>query len=210
VTGAVSQHDRFGCLNGTYGFDGNDFISCGNDSSLNAGTGDISLAAWVRVTGRQPDSWQPTTTGGYFGAIAGKGFLANETGFGIYTRSSLASRDNYCFEFQVRQSGTVSAVRSGSQVSQFGIPDQWRFVVGVVDRDRLDGLRLYVDGQLTNSTDPLTLEGRNLTDSVRFTAGCRDTGSMGFYFNGLIDDVRLYKRALGAQEILTMYQNERP
>jgi hypothetical protein len=73
--------------------------------------------------------------------------------------------------------------------------DQWHHVVGVYDGLRLS---LYVDGKLDSfkqASGSLMVSGSNLCIG----------GSASTSFNGLIDDVRIYNRALSVEEIRTLY-----
>mgnify|MGYP001980151636 CR=1 FL=1 len=67
------------------------------------------------------------------------------------------------------------------------------------------GASIYVDGQeVTNSRTDGT--GTLLSDAANtFNIGSR--GGTDAFFNGLIDDVRIYDRALSAEEIQALYQS---
>ncbi len=214
VQGAVTTKDRFGYDEGAYFFNGTfngvngdkQYIDYGDDRDLNVGTGDFSLAAWVRVMDTPPDR---------FGAIVGRGFLSGHVGYGLFISSVPTARDHYCFTFHMRKGANLKSVDSGDQATQYPIPDRWHFVVGVADRNQPDGLRIYVDGQRMNSTVPLDATHDLVDWQAHFAVGVRYAQSNAawrwrYFLRGKIDDVRLYKRALSAQEILTMYDNERP
>jgi len=71
-------------------------------------------------------------------------------------------------------------------------------------------LKLYVDGNLVNSSDlinPLGNEASTGTIPLKF--GWMDTPIWGYgnyrYFNGTLDEVRIYNRTLSAQEIGSIY-----
>ena len=86
----------------------------------------------------------------------------------------------------------------GGGFSHIYVPDvltegEWRFVTGTWDGDTQ---RLYLDGQ----------EIASLTPSGTLTAGSmvRLSSPDGEYLNGLLDDVRIYSRALSQAEVLTL------
>jgi len=73
--------------------------------------------------------------------------------------------------------------------------DQWHHVAGVYNGSKMD---LYVDGQLDAS--------KSTSGSLSFSSSnVYIGGSPSASFNGLIDDVRIYDRALSADEIRTLY-----
>ena len=62
---------------------------------------------------------------------------------------------------------------------------------------------LYVDGSLkTTGTNSLPI----ITTINRFTAGALDRSTLSSLFNGSIDDVRLYGKALSASEVSEIFQ----
>ncbi len=76
----------------------------------------------------------------------------------------------------------------------------WHFIVAVRDKSSANPNKLYVDGVLVDeSTDPTTLG----FDVDHHEIG-RDYIS-GAYFDGTIDEVRIYNRALSAEEIRVHY-----
>jgi len=107
--------------------------------------------------------------------------------------------------FAVRKSDTtVYIVDSNSNVY-----NSWHHIIGVLD---YPNLKIYVDGTLKNTTsgdyipsDPEEASeiGADLEGSI-LTAEC----CAGYnYFDGLIDEVRVYNRALTAEEISDLYNN---
>ncbi len=83
--------------------------------------------------------------------------------------------------------------------------NKWQHIVGVYNGSgSSSGISLYNNGVLISSTDSsggsyVAME--NLTNTLKF--GERDVGSN--HFDGSIDDVRIYNRALSAQEIQQLY-----
>lgn len=79
----------------------------------------------------------------------------------------------------------------------------WNHVVGVYDGA---SLLIYINGYL-NARLPATGTGAS-ANSWPFSIGCDNQGTSnaaGLFFNGLIDDVSVYNRALTAAEILNLY-----
>ena len=80
--------------------------------------------------------------------------------------------------------------------------DAWRHVAVVFDRDGY--MTRYVDGKVYGSpTDIRKFANVNLDTANRLIIGAGDDGRCQ-YFSGLFDEVRLYKRALSANEIAAM------
>jgi hypothetical protein len=95
----------------------------------------------------------------------------------------------------------------GSTVVQGGAPavDVLAHVVGVA-KFTGGGIDLYIDGVFIGTTANAgwTANSANTT-SGNAHIGSEDDGA-GNYFNGTIDDVRIYHRALSANEINTIYR----
>jgi murein DD-endopeptidase MepM/ murein hydrolase activator NlpD len=73
----------------------------------------------------------------------------------------------------------------------------WHYLVGTAETG---SLKVYVDGVLQGA----------LIETANISSGVVNIGkeiSSTFYFNGSIDEVRIYNRALAANEVLALYQN---
>lgn len=85
-------------------------------------------------------------------------------------------------------------------------PDQWHHLAGVVD-DAAKIFSLYVDGQLADSK-PYT---GNLRDygTLPYYIGTsnHDASAYNWFFDGFIDDVRIYNKALTATEVSLLHKN---
>ncbi len=82
------------------------------------------------------------------------------------------------------------------------IPPLNKWVYLVIKRD-VNGRYLYVNGNLENYTD---VPGGPIPEiNNSWIALMRDSAGSRYYVNGLIDDVRIYSRALTASEAQTLY-----
>ena len=75
---------------------------------------------------------------------------------------------------------------------------EWAHIIATYDGVTI---KLYKDGNLLSSA---VKDNTLSTSTTQFVIGARDDSYMD-YFNGLIDDVRIYNRALSAAEILSLY-----
>jgi flagellar hook assembly protein FlgD len=94
--------------------------------------------------------------------------------------------------------GTDSGSMSGTSILSYG---QWHFIVGVYEGTGTNTWRIYVDGVQENSG---TITPPNTVNSS-FSIGANIGG--GGYFNGLIDEVTVYSRAITVNQITTFYNN---
>ena len=156
-------------------FDGSDdYVDCGNDSSLNIND-KITVAAWVKTT---------STAHGYF---VSKGTAWDEIG-----HYAIGQEYNTPLTFQVEIAGSGGAVELDSNVA---VNDgQWHHIASTYDDPVI---KVYIDGVEEN-----TMTGSNaLTGSAvgGLTIGQRGSGNI---IGGIIDEVRIYNRALTEPEIL--------
>ncbi|MCP4614559.1 MAG: hypothetical protein GY845_38250 [Planctomycetes bacterium] len=156
-------------------FDGSDdYIDCGNDTSLNIND-KITIAAWVKTT---------STAHGYF---VSKGAAWDEIG-----HYAIGQEYNTPLTFQVEIAGSGGAVELDSNVA---VNDgQWHHIASTYDDPVI---KVYVDGIEEN-----TMTGTSaLTGSAvgGLTIGQRGGGNI---IGGIIDEVRIYNRALTEPEIL--------
>ena len=175
TTGKVGQ---------AFDFDGvDDYINMSNPSNLNfdASTS-FSVVAWINHS--------KNNVGTYETVLAKQ----QSTVEGYYLYRSVANRTT----FYVRAGTNVSNPRiNGSDVDQ----TQWHFLVGVYDKTK-NITSLYIDGD--NKTDSREIETwGTISNSLDFLIGARSDGSQ--VFNGSIDEVAIFDRALTQNEILSLY-----
>jgi len=100
--------------------------------------------------------------------------------------------------FGVRVAGATNtlAQRYSTTVRSLNV---WYHVAGVYNASA-QTLDIYVNGVLDNGTLSGTIPASQINSAVNVNIGRRSGGS-GYYFNGVIDDVRIYNRALSQAEI---------
>jgi hypothetical protein len=186
-----------GQVSGAFDLDGSgDYVEVADDNALDVGTGDFALAMWVTTTDssgvkvlvdKRRESSSSSVQGYALYLASGRpGFqLADGVGSSYCTSDpSTSSCTNY---------GTAAFVADG----------QWHLIVVTVDRDDTAGLKFYVDGALVGTGNP-TIRPNSLSNSHPLRIGSRSSTVSGL-FNGSIDEVALFNRALTAQEIQSIF-----
>jgi hypothetical protein len=166
-------------------FDGvNDYVNVPNNEGLNI-TGDITISAWV------------------FFAKGGNGYDGSEQA--IITKCAANGRYNNPFDFRTSTSPqpALTLIRADGSGHEYVFStqpisiNQWHHVLVRVENKVPD---FYVDGIVTGKT--LASFTKTPTGNTKpLLIGRRDDG---LYLGGLIDDVRIYNRALSAEEIGTV------
>ncbi len=162
-----------------------------DNNTLDFASSSFSVSLWVRETSAVGSFDAPLYKGGTNDCCPGYGFLLG-TGtwdFKIHDGGG-GSTNNYGTDW-------VSA-EFGSQTT---LGNRWVHLVAVVDREA-DVLFAYADGALFDM-QPIASVGA-LTSSVDLAVG---RGSSGAWFNGLIDETRVYSVALTAPWIATEHAN---
>jgi len=164
-----------GQLGGALELDGEgDYVDIGNDPIFNI-TDQITVACWIKVS-QFTDSWQAIFT----------------MGDDSWRLQRQTTTDNLCWAC----SGVTGTPGDWWLHGDVNINDgEWHHTVGVYDGSKY---YLYVDGDLDASKDA---SGTTNISSYPVLIGANAQQS-GREFEGLIDDVRIYKRALMDTEIL--------
>ena len=155
------------------------YIDAGNDSSLQI-TGSITLSAWIKTT---------QTTNGW---IIAKDDATYRNYAILVANVSGVMRAR----FYIVKSGTVTPVTS----TTINVGDgNWHHVLGV--NDGVD-IKIYVDGNLesTNNGGGGTIDN----DTVNLEIGRR--GDNQYFFNGQIDEVAIWDKALTSCDVAGIYQ----
>ncbi|MFH1990532.1 MAG: LamG-like jellyroll fold domain-containing protein [Patescibacteria group bacterium] len=167
-----------GKINQALSFDGtNDYVEIADSATLKPTS--ITLEMWVKAN--SPGSYK---------YIASKFYNSDHASYAFYTASSGGLR------FYIGHAGGyILSPDAGT-----GIWDNnWHHVVGTYDGSKV---RLYVDG-VEKGTGTLTTVGITYNTN-KFYVGSYGNG---FYFNGIIDEAKIYDRALSADEALKHYND---
>jgi hypothetical protein len=154
-------------------------------AGLDVGVRDWTVAAWVKTTG----SGMVVTKMGWIGGN-------NPDGWGV----------------SISGNGTLGAALHKSNVGTINIfagdgktvnDSQWHHLAVVFNRTA--NLVRYVDGAVSGTQYSLaSLIGQSVDNTVQFRIGARAQTGDEVFFNGLIDDVRVYARALSPAEIASL------
>ena len=165
---------------GSLSFDGvDDYVEILNQSSLNFGSGDFSISLWIR-----PDTISTMKQG-----------ILNKTdgtnGYRLITSDTDGDRLKF-----IRGALFADGVQSNDAVLQAGT---WQHVVVVVNANQVV---FYVNG--------INQGGGNLGAASATSAANLFIGQKGYsastvnFFDGNMDEARIYNRALSAQEVLDL------
>ncbi|MBX3665094.1 MAG: hypothetical protein KF834_05370 [Burkholderiales bacterium] len=168
-------------------FDGsNDYVTVPNLQTILGGT--ASLAFWIRTTqGGNNTAWEaPGVTG------------VEESGGG-----------NDVFWGFLRGNGRIAIQKGNGAYAESAAAvnnGNWQHVV--LTRNATSGVvQVYLNGSLSGSA---TSETGTVTTAFSSIGRIEDTGGTPMYFNGQIDEMRVYDRVLTAAEVAVVYDLKRP
>jgi fibronectin type 3 domain-containing protein len=156
------------------------YVDLGNPAALQL-TGSMTIEAWVNAAANPADD----------GQIVAK--CDDATGWQLKT-----SPDTGPHTF-----GIAVSPSSGSRIQRYSDSrslNTWYHVAGVYNASART-LDIYVNGALNNVKLAGTVPASQGNSSVNVNIGRRSGGS-GYYFNGIIDEIRIYNRPLSPAEIL--------
>jgi hypothetical protein len=174
-------------------FDGTDDYIDSSYAPVFSSTDNFSVSLWFKYS----------TTGlvGLFSAFADTGTEDELINFA--TDSGTDCTLNY-FKLAVRDTDSTSAdfVCGDSEYAD----GNWHHAVGVYDRTNTT-MYLYIDGvQINSSSITANSNGaKDFTGYPLYVGAVNNKGTAGFFFDGQIDDVRIYNYALTQQQINDIY-----
>jgi len=189
----VGSHWVDGKIGGGGSLDGGTtYVDCGDPAEFDFGSNDFTISTWAyRKTGF--GSWD-------FGAVmkwnTGASLGTNE--FQLMLGGSAISSDTYP-NFGIESENTFYTTISPETTSN----DTWYHLTGVRDGDYI---RIFVNGVEKDSTYVGSVSINNVAGR-EFKFGSVD-GGPGLF--GFIDEVRVYNRALNADEIQRIYKMSQP
>ncbi|MDP2585780.1 MAG: LamG-like jellyroll fold domain-containing protein [Candidatus Levybacteria bacterium] len=181
VTGAILTTDRKGQVDKAYSFDGvNDKVNAGNSSSLQI-SGNLTVGYWIKLGS------DAATRGYEYTVSKGMGW-ANGWWF---------QKDVNSMNIGFDMSGPGTYFSSGRVALTANV---WAHIVGVYDGSYL---YLYKDGKYIKkgAAPPTSIPGYNVYNLYFGIAG----NGANYPTKGLIDDVRIYNRALSASEVTNLF-----
>ncbi|MDD3927621.1 MAG: LamG domain-containing protein [bacterium] len=153
-------------------FDGdNDYVDCGNGENLQI-TDEVTLEAWVKPTGSHKNN---------AGSIVSKAY----SNYVLQISTVSGSDKALCFI-----GGSSSYLYSTSTIPL----NTWTHIVAVGKSGEY--IRLYINGQLNAQKTSGVASMSNTSDNILI--GKRFGG---YYLNGVVDEVKVYNRALSSEEI---------
>jgi hypothetical protein len=162
-------------------FDGaSGYVEAGDSASLDLQS-QVSITAWIYPV--SVNSWD---------RIVAKSH--SSSGY-PYTMYGLLFDDAGHARLEIASGGTQNAVNGNAIIPL----NTWSFVAGIYDGE---AFRVYVDGVLENS---VALSGLIDTNDMSLSIG--RSGFDRHYFDGMIDEVRVYNRALSQQEVTQLHEN---
>ena len=196
ITGTLTNGPTWadGKFGRAVGFDGaNDYIDLGNPSALRI-TGSMTISAWINSAAFPGDD----------AAIVSK--RGGAVGFQLDTTIDRGPRT---IGFKMTSASGGAMFRYGATAMQ---TNTWYHVAGVYNAATRT-VDVYLNGQLDNASLDGTITASQQDSPLNVAIG-RRPGNSGFEFNGRIDDVRIYDRALTAAEIqadmITAIGNQEP
>ncbi|MEO6542379.1 MAG: LamG domain-containing protein [Ferruginibacter sp.] len=191
---ATITTDRFGKPNSAYHFNGvYQYMRIPNKPSLNFGS-EISLSVWVRPTGFYYDICHASQLISKGGGNYNPGNYALRFDDALYSSGS-GCNGSVCdtLHQNFRGTGTVLKPYGGDFIKK----DKWYNVLYTND-GRV--ARLYVDCELKYSV----VFPETFVNNEDLFFGKSDDDFFPFWFNGDLDDIRIYNRALNDKEIFQL------
>ena len=180
---------------GGLAFDGSDdYVDCGNDASLNfERTDKFTISAWIKTS---QDAYQSIYTK-MEGSTPYRGVI-----FAVY---SGAFETNGKLVFVIRNNNVGNNHLWGHSTNTVIDGNQHFVQLSYDGSSSISGVKLYIDGYeeiLTSTQDNLS---DTIQTAINANIGARNAST--FFFNGTIDQARIYNRALSATEIKQIYLN---
>lgn len=159
----------------------NQYVSAGNASAANFGPNqNFSIAFWMKTTA-SPASAKPFAKADVDSSGAGWGFY--QSGAALFIKIADGSSSRY-------------------EISLTNMNDgKWHYVTYSINRS--GNCNRYKDGVLVGTTGCSAWASVDLTNSLNLTLGANSSANG--YWQGSLDDARIYNRALSTQEVQQLY-----
>ena len=197
-SGTSCPTNTTGKIEGAMSFDGvNDYVNITDNNNLDI-TNAITISTWVKIktagTNIAPNQYM---------LIKGNGAAQpnNQTAYGIFVVNSGAS-DYLTFELSDGTSLYDIPSSNGLMLSDFNSND-WYYLAGTWDGTTM---KMYKNGEFVVGANK-TFTGTINTISKNLYLGM--AGDSSRFFNGSIDEVTIWNKALSSGEVLALYNNRK-
>jgi uncharacterized protein (TIGR02145 family) len=197
VHGATLTMDRLGNLNAAYDFNGSSSIAVNDNSNLRPDH--ITISAWVYATGNGDNPVvTKTRIGNPFGLEGGEQYTLFQGAYNqqVTTGSFQIKRNGNCINGGVGWSRIIQA----DSVFEMGA---WQLITATYDGFIM---KLYKNGNLIGSHSPPPGAIDNCSGGTLNFGRYWDSN----FFNGKIDDIGIWNRALNQQEINSLFGLQPP
>jgi hypothetical protein len=192
VNGATLTIDRFGNSNNAYSFNGTSNYIEVQDNNLLDLTNNYTISAWIKIN----EFCNQTDLNS---SIIKKERLIGGTGYGL----GISSNGGIVDEFNNTSSNAPVYTNSVINASV------WAQIISVHDGSTR---KIYFNGNLIDTqafNNSLIVSSQNLFIGKEFSGNIGGGGYTNRYFNGIIDDIGIWNRALTQQEITQLFnQNQ--
>ncbi|WP_148039249.1 LamG-like jellyroll fold domain-containing protein [Methanohalophilus sp. RSK] len=194
----ASQNSNHGVMNGDISYidgvsgkcldlDGNGYVEIPYDSTLDM-TDAITVSVWLKTS---ETSFAYATDKWWYSGSADRAWSLNFQGNNLVWRASYNGQDSGSEEIKY----DYSDYNGGWLTSP-----EWKYVTGTYDGNNLS---LYVDGEFIGEK---TLSDGIISTSRPLFVGAGNDGE-DFHYDGQIDDLQIYNRALSESEISAIYNS---
>ena len=204
VNGATLTTDRNGVVNSAYNFSGtttNTEIITGDCSSFPSGNSPRSISIWYYGINTSTTYQQLF---GYGGETCGQSFIMN------FNNPDLGPTVNPTGKYEVQ--GHCQLFRNYAS-SALPLDNYWHQIILTYDGSVF---RFYNDGNLVSTSSPTTLNVVTLSKIYCFGKETNQSGTTAYFqdgipgFNGKLDDIGIWNRALTDCEIQNLYTSTNP
>ena len=168
--------------NSSLSFDGvNQYVSVADDATLDFGVGNtLTITCWIK-------SSQVATDGYLITKVQAGG---NYQGYRLYL-------DNGVLKGYLRDSSTATVTVTGSNIAD----GEWHFIVLVRDGTNVV---MYIDAAQVDTKPDITADLSN--SNTLIIAALKQGVNPELFFDGTLDEIRVYSRALSPTEVAQHYQ----
>ncbi|MBS7566171.1 hypothetical protein KHS38_17315 [Mucilaginibacter sp. Bleaf8] len=182
--------DRFGKANHAFSFNGyNSYLSVADNQALRLNNTNFTLNAWIKMD---------THNNSYGSMILNKHLTGVDNGW-TWSITGYASNP-FAVGFFGPGGGSNNAYGS-KEITLNG----WHMVTAVynVSTQRLS---MYVDGVLDNVTNNVLSPNAAITTGLYIGRDNPSVNTNGYFYKGIMDDIRIYNRACNPTEIQRLFQ----